>query len=153
MAGGGGYLDNGGAGVFHLEVMPCTDTSYQYITIGQMSIKALSKTPQLKLTITNSNSSSYGITYTPEADNSADILIDVSADAIPTYQTIVTALDADGTVGPIIDATVSEGVGADTISTQAQTSFTTINSSPKRSDVGFRCVVPLSESTFEVTTP
>ena len=100
-------MDNGGAGVFHLEVIPCTETSYQNITVGQMSIKALSKTPPLTLTITYSGSSASTISYTAEADNSADIRIDVSSDAVPTYQTIVTNLDADGTVGPIIDATVN----------------------------------------------
>ena len=155
LAGGGGYLDNGGAGVFHLEVIPCTDTSYQYITLGQMSAKALSKTPPLKLTIAYSNSSGTpSISYTPEADNSADIMIDMSSDAKPTYQAVITALEADATASTKINVSVSEGAGSKTIDDPAgQISFTQINSSPKRPDVGFRCVVPLSESTFEVTTP
>ena len=152
LAGGGGYLDNGGAGVFHVEVIPCTDTSYQYITVGQMSIKALHKDPQLKLTIKDATTGSYEFTLTT-GDNSADILIDVSSDNLPNYTTIVNALNSNSAFNSSADATVSEGVGTDSMATQSQTSFTIINSSPKRPDVGFRCIVPITESTFEESVP
>ena len=157
LAGGGGYLDNGGAGVFHLEVIPCTDTSYQYITVGQMSIKALKKEPQLKLTINaTSDLGSGGTVQIGSAntiDNSADIYIEATTD-VSTYLNIVTQLDIS--LNATVDAVVSEGDGGDVISqSTSQTSFTVINSSPKRPDVGFRCVVPLPDSNtiFEEPVP
>ena len=65
LAGGGGYLDNGGAGSLPPRSDTCTDTSYQYITLGQMSAKAAFKDSPLKLTISYSNSSGTpSISYT-----------------------------------------------------------------------------------------
>ncbi|MEE2744030.1 MAG: hypothetical protein VYD54_08995, partial [Bdellovibrionota bacterium] len=149
LATGGSYLSNGGAGVFHLEAIPCTETSYQYITVGQVSIKAIhGKDPPLKITIntaqvSNNVSHNYG-------DSSVDISIDLTTDA--TYDTLRSLLN-----GAVVDATVdvelSEGTGSEIVQGISQTSFNIINSSPKRPDVGFRCVIPLENTKFEVQNP
>ena len=69
-------------------MIPCTDTSYQYITVGQMSIKLI-KIPQPKLTI--DASSALGVSSHTE-DNSTDVNIDISTD-ITTYANIADALN------------------------------------------------------------
>ncbi|MDC0255802.1 cadherin-like domain-containing protein [Bacteriovoracales bacterium] len=152
LATGGSYLDNGGAGVFHLEAIPCTDTSYQYITVGQVSIKALhGKDPPLKITIkTRQASNDVSHTY---GDSSVDISIDLTADA--NYDTLRTLLNG-ATVDATVDVELSEGTtGSETVDEVSTTSFNIINSSPKRPDVGFRCVIPLEETdtTFQVLNP
>ena len=122
-----------------------------------MSIKALKKEPQLKLTINaTSDLGSGGTVQIGSAntiDNSADIYIEATTD-VSTYLNIVTQLDIS--LNATVDAVVSEGDGGDVISqSTSQTSFTVINSSPKRPDVGFRCVVPLPDSNtiFEEPVP
>jgi hypothetical protein len=151
LATGGSYLSGGGAGVFHLEAIPCTDTSYQYITVGQVSIKALhGKKPSLNLEIEIGTGVSGSLTYT-SGESSSDIKI--VTDSSPTYSEIATLLN-EATVDATVDVEISESDGSETVEEPfSQTSFNIINSSPKRPDVGFRCVIPLHEDKFEVSDP
>jgi hypothetical protein len=150
LATGGSYLSGGGAGVFHLEAIPCTDTSYQYITVGQVSIKALhGKKPSLNLEIEIGTGVSGSLTYT-SGESSSDIKI--VTDSSPTYSEIATLLNA-AAVDATVDVEISESDGSETVTDLSTTSFNIINSSPKRPDVGFRCVIPLHEDKFEVSDP
>jgi hypothetical protein len=118
------------------------------MTVGQVSIKALhGKKPSLNLEIEIGAAGS--ITYT-SGESSSDIKI--TTDSSPVYSEIATLLNA-AAVDATVDVEISESDGSETVTELSQTSFNIIDSSPKRPDVGFRCVIPLNEDKFEVSDP
>lgn len=145
MATGGSYLDGTGAGVYALELLPCTDSARSYITVGDITITQVGTgvTPSLEF-------------INPGAANGAEIVSDNPATGLiqvtlrhdgtnvtSTPITVMRAINSDVTANTFAFAIVS-GDASNTQSAAAQTSFTETNKKDAMIDVGFRCVAPVT---------
>lgn len=146
---GGQYTAGAGAGIYNFEILPCSNTAYGYLTIGDVSFRSLSATPSA-VTINIASSGSDGDAVCAITASGVGLAITITIDDDCTANDIVTAANASGTVNTVVAAHVSgeaaaiQSAGSGAVAMNDITSTAT----PSRVDVGFRCVAPVSDALY-----
>lgn len=146
MATGGSYLDGSGAGVYSLELLPCTDSARSHITVGDVTVAQVGTgvTPNLEFNNPGPPLNANEIISVNAV--TGQIIVNLRHDGVSsitsTAETIVRAINADGVASTFAFAYVS-GNAAEIQSASAQTNFTETNKSDAMVDVGFRCAAPI----------
>jgi len=142
MATGGSYTSGatsiGAAGVYHFELVPCTNTSYGYLVIGDVSFKALTSTlPSIVIDTGAGGVATGGVAYAGGV-----ITIYLTTVGASTASAIAAAVNASASSNTLVYAAVA-GNGATTQSAVAALQMESSDSTSSRADIGFRCVYKL----------
>lgn len=144
MAVGGSYLDGSGAGVYNLELLPCTDTARSRITVGDVTVvQRAAVLPNLEFF--NPGAAQDDEVVSANA-GTGQIIVNLRHDGtnvVSTPASIVRAINNDATASSIAYAFIS-GDASSQQSASSQTNFTSTEKSNAMVDVGFRCVVPVT---------
>ncbi len=150
MATGGSYLNGQEAGVYSFELLPKTDTSFGYLTIGDISFKAVGVLGAGGITvdIIQSVGSSDPPSCVYVAGTPGTIVITIGDDGVVDLPpVIINAINASCNLGVL--ARLSGNMTTSQSATLAPISM--IDSSAEKSsrvDVGFRCVLPITNADY-----
>tara|TARA_Y100000590_G_scaffold263893_1_gene296277 strand:+ start:123520 stop:129108 length:5589 start_codon:yes stop_codon:yes gene_type:complete len=144
VATGGSYLDGVGAGVYNMELLPCTDSIKSRITVGDVTIvQRGAVTPNLEF-VQNGARTDENIAVANAGTGQIQVELRFDGSNVTsTPASIVQAINSDAGASAMVFAFIS-GDAQETQSSTAQTNFTETEKSSAMIDVGFRCVVPIS---------
>ncbi|MFT6071272.1 MAG: hypothetical protein ACJAT2_000454 [Bacteriovoracaceae bacterium] len=145
MATGGSYLDGTGAGVYALELLPCTDSARSYLTIGDITIVQVGTgvTPNLEFINAAANTPTEVVSANAVTGQIQVTLRDTAGNVTSVPKDIVSAINTDGVASTFAFAIVS-GNASTVQSAAGQTNFTETDKKDAMIDVGFRCIAPVT---------
>jgi hypothetical protein len=143
--GGGHYESNTKAGVWNIEAMPCTATSFGAVKIGDITIKVDQDTSFINRNFVFSNLAG----AVPVADDGTTITVDL--DVTGTSSTnVVAALNVFFAANEM--TAVVSGAGATVVTafaTPAAIVDFSLEANPQRSQIGFRCKADISNADYD----
>ncbi|MBT7609937.1 MAG: hypothetical protein HN576_09280, partial [Bacteriovoracaceae bacterium] len=148
MATGGSYLNGQEAGTNSFEFLPFSNDSYGYITIGDVSIKARNTlAPNITFQIQAAGATACTFTAGILPTDDDVVLIDILQDGTGDLASSIIAVVNAGTCGVELIGRLS-GIDQIQSTTLGAIDITASPATNTRVDVGFRCVLPVTDANY-----
>lgn len=149
MATGGSYLNGQEAGSYSFEFMPWIGAPNGYLTIGDISFKAINAlAPNITFSIVDGGAASLDCAFTDGGGAADDtVVITIDEGGGETAANIINRVNTDADCNTEIVARLS-GVDQNQSSTLAPIDIIPTPVTNSRVDVGFRCVLPVNNGNY-----